>query len=254
MARSTAVAKRKTTAVADVAAKREAELEKLRNKIAAPSGDRIQVTQDKLFKLPNGESADMIQCVIVDFISANYFYESAYVQGESTPPTCFALNPEPAEMAPSPNAPEAQDDKCATCWANQFGSAGKGKACQNSKLLAVLPPDATDETPLMLLKVSPTALKRFDTYVGSVARQYQRPPKEVITEISFDPNVSYASLTFSVVEVASDEIASMAYERNEEALERLMVEPDLTQVDAKPAPAARGRGVAKPRPRARKAA
>lgn len=242
----TAVAKPKTTAVANISAEMLAELEALKSKIAAPSGDRIQITQDKLFKLPNGETAESIQCIIVDFVSANFWYETGYQKGEITPPSCFALNAIPTEMAPSPNSPDVQADKCSLCWANQFGSAGKGKACQNTKLLAILPPDADESTPLMILKVSPTGLKPFDSYVGSVARAMQRLPRGVVTEISFDPNVTYASLRFTAVEPATEEQMLLAHSRKAEAMERLLVEPDVSAVGAAATPAPKRAGIKAP--------
>jgi len=246
----TAVAKPKSTAVTSISAELQAELEALKSKISAPSGDRIQVTQDKTFKMPNGETAESITCVVVDFISGNFYYEGSYVKGENSPPACFALGPRPTELAPSPNSPEAQAESCSSCWANQFGSSGKGKACKNSKLLAVLPPDATEDTPLMIIKVPPTSIKLFDSYVGSVARAFQRPPKGVVTEISFDPHESYPKLTFSAVEPASDELFMLAHTRREEAIERLMVEPDVSVVAAPAAP----KRPAPKRPAPRKAA
>lgn len=242
----TAVAKAKTNLPANLSAEMQAELEALKQRIAAPSGDRIQVTQDKLFKLPNGESNDVLECIIVDFINANFFYETTYQQGEITPPTCFAIGVNTAELAPSPNSPEAQHDKCSSCWANQFGSAGKGKACANTKLLAVLPPDATEETPLMILKVSATGIKPFDSYVGSVARAFQRPPRGVITTISFDPNVTYASLRFAPTAPCSDEQFMLAHSRKNEALERLSVEPDVNAMQGAAAPTPKGRQLKAP--------
>lgn len=241
----TAVAKAKSTLPANLNAEMQAELEALKNRIAAPSGDRIQITQDKLFKFPNGESSDTLTCIIVDFVNSNFFYEQAYQKGEITPPSCFAIGVNTAELAPSANSPEAQHDKCSGCWANQFGSAGKGKACANTKLVAVLPPDATEETPLMILKVSATGIKPFDSYVGSVARAFQRPPRGVITEISFDPNVTYASLRFSPVSPCDDAQFMLAHSRKGEAMERLLVEPDVNAMQAA-APAPKGRALKAP--------
>lgn len=226
---STAVAAPKSTAIASMSAELQAELAELKSKMSTPTGDRILVTQDKLFKLTNGESAERIQCIIVDFVSANFYYEGAYVKGDSQPATCFAINSQPTEMAPSPNSPEAQAESCSSCWANQFGSAGKAKACKNHKLLAVLQPEATDESPLMILKVPPTSVKGFESYVGSVARAFRRPPKGVITEISFDEYESYPKLKFTAVSPVEEEVMLLAHSRKEEALERLMVEPDVSK-------------------------
>jgi hypothetical protein len=51
----------------------------------------------------------------------------------------------------------------------------------------------------MVLYVSPTALKRFDLYVRGLAHVYGLLPIQVITDIAFDPNPTYPTLTFNLV-------------------------------------------------------
>ncbi len=176
--------------------------------------------------------------VIVDFISVNNFYEGAYDPKNISPPACFAIGTVPTQMAPSINSPARQSDNCAGCPMNQFGSAGDGKACKNMRRLAVLPPDADEDTPLLILDVSPTGLKSFDGYVRSAASKFNLPPVGLVTQITFAEDVSYASLRFGNPQ--PNENAGAHWERRTEAMDRLTQEPDVSGYTA--APPARGRG------------
>ena len=245
-AKKTAVATAKSNLPANLQADLAAEMESFKTRLAAPTGDQIKV-DDKVFKLPNGDTCDTLSVIIVDFVAYNKYYEGAYNPNNIVPPNCFSIGLEPASMVPSANSPDKQADACGSCWANQFKSSsnGNGKACQNRIRLAVMAPDDDGSGPLMLLEVSSTALKSFNSYVASVARTFQRPPRGVITEISCDPNLKYDSLRFSNPQPCTPELFALAHSRKQEAQERLMVEPDVsTQAEA---PAAKpGRGLKAP--------
>jgi hypothetical protein len=228
----TAVAKAKVNLPSDVNAAMAAEVAAIQNRISAPTGDRIQATQGKTFKFPNGQEVDSFECVIVDFAASNMYYETAFDRNNVTPPACFAIGLEPATLVPSDNSPEKQSAGCSSCWANQFGSSGKGKACSNTRLLAVLPLDADSETELMILKVSPTGLRAFDGLVGTVARQMNLPIRGVVTEISFSPDQEYASMRFRAIGPTSKDLLMLAQSRKEEAMQRLLTEPDVSAVAA----------------------
>lgn len=231
MAKSTAIAKAKINLPANISQQLAAEAAAIANKIGTPGGDRIKVTQKKTFRMPSGEeNPGPLQAVIVDFVSANFFYEGAFDPNDITPPLCAAIGPEPGSLAPFADSPDKQCDTCSACPQNQFGSAGRGKACQNSRLLALLPLDATEDTPLMLLKVSPTALRSFDGYVASVARSFSAPPIAVVTEISFDENVDYPSLRFG--NPSPNPILALCMARRAEAQERLTTKPEFTVAEA----------------------
>jgi hypothetical protein len=230
----TAVAVKKAGNIVDIRALLAKEIEGLASRVGTPGGDSIKVTQDKKFEFPDGtKSTGPIKLVIVDFVSVNKFYEGAYDPNAIVPPACFAIGQNPTQLVPSKNSPVAQCSSCSACAMNQFGSAGAGKACKNSRVLAVLPPGAVEDTPLWILNVSPTALKSFDAYVTSVARSFQLPPVSVVTEVSFDDSVTYASLRFGNPE--PNENLVVCFGRKEEAMARLLTEPDVSQYDA-PAP------------------
>ena len=246
-AQTTAIAKAKVNLPVDVNAAMAAEMEQIQKRISAPSGDHIMVTQGKTFKLPNGSELDELEAIVVDFCAANFYYTEAYDRGNVVPPACFALGLEPAGLVASDNSPDKQCASCAACWANQFGSSGKGKACQNTRLLALLTPDADAETPLYLLKVSPTAIKNFDAHVNSVANSFKMPVRAVVTQINFSQESEYATLRFKTLRPAEKDLLLMAHNRLEEARKRLLTEPDVSALKAaNDAPKAKAK--AKPAP------
>jgi hypothetical protein len=208
-------------------------VETLRERIQSASGDNIK-TQDKVFKLPNGvESPGPLAVVILDFVSQNAFYEGGWVDGSVVPPDCIAVGDNPRTLIPSDKSLKKQAESCAICPNNEFGSKGKGKACANNRLLAVVEANDNPKAPIYLLKVSPTALKSFDGYVASVHAQFKSLPVKVITEISFDPNLRYPSLRFGNPEPNPN--WEMHFKRIDEAHARLVQIPDMVApVETKP--------------------
>ena len=234
----TAVAVKKAASSANIVSIKEAlqaQAAGMGDRVAPAGGAAIRVTQDKQFLLPDGtKTPGPLELVIVDFIAKNAFYEGAYDPKNIAPPACFSLGTNPLKMVPSKNAPLGQSSDCASCPNNQFGSDGNGKACKNCRVLAVLPPDADENTPLWTLSTSPTANKGFDGFVSSVVRVFQMPPIGVVTTVGFDENETYAKLTFTNPQ--PNPRVGEHFARQEEAKAMLAVEPDTTKfVKAPPA-------------------
>lgn len=235
---STAVAVKSATNVVSIRESIRAQAFADAGRVAAPTGINIKVTQDKKFLLPDGTKTEgPLDLVIVEFASRNEYYEGAYDPNNVASPVCFAIHPNVKEMVPSANSPDKQCDDCASCPKNQFGSSGKGKACKNMRVMAVLPPGAGPDTPMWLLKVSPTAIKGFDSYITALQR-LQMAPVEVLTSVDFNPAETYASLTFSDPRPLDDDEFANAAGRIQEAKDLLAIEPDTTRVAA-PKPAVR---------------
>lgn len=226
----TAVAvKSSSTAVTNIMDTLRKQAETNASRIEPGGGKSIRIGQDKSFTLPDGtKTREALQLVVVDFVSRNEYYEGTYNPNEITPPACFAIHPEPKQLAPSDNSPDKQSDVCLGCPMNEFGSSptGGGKACKNTRLLAVLPPDADEDTEIWTLKVSPTALKAFDGFVASVNRVFQLPPIGVIVTVGFNPTKDFPSLEFTDPQ-PNDNVATH-FARQEEARELLMREPDVS--------------------------
>lgn len=237
----TAVAKKTASTAVATASQAEA-VAALRARLMAPTGDKIKIS-NKQFKLPSGDVLDFLDIVIVDFAYFNAYYESAFDPNNIVPPNCFSLAIEPRGATPSENSPDKQADACQGCWANEFGSNGKGKACQNRVLIACLPTDAKEDTPFVILDISPTAIKGFSSYLTSVARG-GKMPHEVVTHVECNPATKHDVAIFELSEELEDVgFLGMVESRLGEARERLLTEPDVsafkTANDAKAAPKGR---------------
>lgn len=230
-AKTAEIVKRKSNSIVSIQDMLRKQAEAMGEKTAPATGTSIRVTQDKQFVLPDGTKTNgPIEVVILDFVSYNAYYDRPFDSNDPMPPACFAIGTDPKKMIPSKNSPDRQSDECNGCPMNQFGSNGKGKACGNHRLLAVLPPDADEDTPIWTLRTSPTAIKGFDGYVSQLARLKGLPPIGVITEISFDDSSSYSTLTFG--KPRPYEAVAEFLDRQAEAQEILMREPDVTGYEA----------------------
>lgn len=238
-ATGTAVATRSNTGMVSVQEMMKAQLAKLKDKTAPSSGNTIRVTQDKQFILPDGSTTPgPLQVIVLDFNTQHTFYAGRFVKGQPNPPICFAISDVARGLTPSPNAPQPQSDSCDTCPMNEYGSGddGKSKACKNARVLAVLPPDADESTPVWLLRTSPTAIKAWDAYAKGVDRMFGVPPAGVITSVGFDENQTYATLTFSDAQ-PHENVVAVSKAKMDEAQELLFQEPDTTErAPAKAAP------------------
>lgn len=147
------------------------------------------------------------------------FYASGYVEGSTDKPTCYSND----GVAPEIDAAEPQSKKCAICPHNQWGSkvteAGKkGKACSDSRRLAVATLDAVSDP--MMLRVPAASMKNLEEY-GKILAARGLPPQAVVTKVGFDYSVAHPALTFKPVGIIGDAAALNEIKR--------MREEDLVQ-------------------------
>ncbi len=220
-------------ALANVDAELEAEAANIAATISAPSSNRIKTT-DKVFKLPDGQVLPApITVVIVDYLSRNMYYDKPYNAANPTDPVCWAINKIPADLAPDAKVGAPMNATCNGCVYDEFGSSptGGGKACKNSRLMAVILPTMKDDK-IYTIEASPTAIKAFDAYVGTVAKLHNAPPIRVTTDLSFHPEKSFPSLMFG--NPRPNPQYGEHFARRPEAIETLSIAP----VSTTPKPAA----------------
>lgn len=158
-----------------------------------------------------GNAAAMI---VLDSITANLYYGGVYDSSNPVPPECFAFgrtNDEGElegidtwdgrkELAPHKSCAERQHTECASCPMNQFGSAqtGKGKACQNTRRVAVCPagtltangfeaytkPQQITDAQVAYIKLPTMSTKGFGAYVMQVAGTFSRPLWGMFTKVA----------------------------------------------------------------------
>ena len=223
-----AVRKATGTSVVSIQDAIKAQVAELGGRIAPASGNKIQCTQDKKFVLPDGTKTDgPLELVIIDFAATNNFYDRPFNKDAIVPPACYAISFNPKVLVPYANSPVIQSKDCQSCPNNEWdtGVNGKGKACSNGRLLAVVPPDADADTPIWLLQASATAIKGFDSYVGTVARTMSTIPVGVVTTVSFS-DAAYPVLQFS--DPQPNPNVADHFARQAEAKELLIAERDVS--------------------------
>jgi hypothetical protein len=216
-----------STQLVDIKERIKQQMIAARSTVPAPAGRNIS-TKGKIFTLPDKRThPGPLQAVILDWRNFNAYYKAAYNANKPEPPHCFAMGMEIEAMTPHEGAKEPQCERCADCAFNKFGSApggGRGKACRNMVKLAVAAPDATRDTEPMILKVSPTGLTRWAGLISNYD-VLGKHPMEHITEIAFDPNESYPTLTFRPGDALSDESLSVFWFLREKAQTLLNAQP-----------------------------
>ncbi len=163
-----------------------------------------------LVKRSDGDPAASLEVIILKANPAisKVFYKDRFVEGTTEKPDCYSVD----SMAPALDATEPQAKKCALCKWNQFGSrisdeGAKGKACSDSRRLAVAPGGNPENA--MLLRVPAASLKELSIF-ADMLKQRQVPYQALVTKIGFDHDVAYPKLTFTPVRwLNADEVAKV---------------------------------------------
>ena len=201
--------------------------------------------QEMVLMRPDGDGPrNSIELVI---LKANphlskIWYENGYVEGSNAPPDCSAAN----GLKPDAGVPKPQHAVCATCPKNQWGSdprGGKGKACGDSRRLAVVPlqdiPNESLGGPL-LLRVPAASLQDLAAFSNQMqAKGY--PYYSIGIRIAFDAKESYPKFEFSAIRPLTDAEADVVIGMQKtEAVARVVSEPspaETAQAQALAAPA-----------------
>ena len=175
------------------------------------SGLKTLTTKGGVFSVEYGDFRELLSETTIDVVilasnpnKSKTYFEGNFEEGFSKL-TCYSNN----GTTPSENAESPQSKKCLICPHGQWGSriterGGKGKACSDSMRLCVATTDNIDE--VMLLKVSATALKTLGSY-GSQLVKRGVDPKYVVTQLGFNPELEYPSLTFRAIRfIEEDEL------------------------------------------------
>lgn len=217
--KSTGLAVTKQNPNANMPATVQEELAQLQKRVAAPTGSRIKINNAGKFEIPNyGEAPENIDVVIVDFAARNDYYVGRFDPSKITPPTCaasgFGTND---DLIPFDDSPDKQADSCNECPFNEWGSNGKGKRCKNSRMVAVLTPDASGDQEILTLSVSATGLKGFDSMITQMAVKFGNVPRAFAVEISPKPAGQSFTFGFSKPRLLDPKVAAYMNTRVEEA-------------------------------------
>lgn len=207
--------------------------------------------------LPNNEVA----VILLGSLFENIYYEVAYNPDDPAPPTCFALAEEDDDLAPHPNVIEVgqsqTNSNCKECEHNKWGSAdtGRGKACRNTRRLALLPAGKFDsdgqfelfEDPahyekemVGYLRLPVTSVAGYASYVKQLSGTLLRPPHGVVTSLRVVPSAKKQfEVVFEVLQKVPDELLGAVMARRKK-IEAVMDFPyPLDFDDEPPAPKAK---------------
>jgi hypothetical protein len=134
-----------------------------------------------------------MQVIVLDAILENQYYTSKFDPESPNSPDCYAFGRDPDDMAPdAENVAEPQNETCAGCPHNEWGSAdvGRGKACKEVRRLALITSGDLDniaEAEIAYAKIPVTSVKGWAGYVRQLEEVYNKPPLAFITEMSIVP-------------------------------------------------------------------
>jgi hypothetical protein len=175
--------------------------------------------------------------IIVDALLENVFYEGEYDPDTPQGPKCFAFAKVEDELKPHPTVVDAGNDmhsQCAGCPMNDWGSAdkGKGKACRNTRRLAIIPAGKFDgkkfepiedvdhykTAAIAFMKLPVTSIKGYSTFVKQIGNSLKRPPHGVITKVKviLDSKTQF-KVTFEALTEVPDELMDTVMARHDEA-------------------------------------
>lgn len=159
------------------------------------TGQFISTKAGQLTYQGNPVKDNTLDVVVIDGILENTYYEGKYDPNNPAPPICYAFGRDDKEMKPHERSSKPQAKSCGECKWNQWESAdeGRGKACKNTRRLALLP--TTDMTAAGLkkmeaafLRVPVTSVKGWAAYTRGVAALRHLPPFGVVTRIRTVPD------------------------------------------------------------------
>lgn len=151
------------------------------------------------------QPAQYLDVIIVGMATnlSKIYYEKSYSTGDNEAPDCFSVD----SLAPDPGAPRKQHTSCKVCPKNQWGSrmtdsGKKAKACTDNRRLALVPADDPSSEVYggpMLLRVPPMSLLNLDRYATKLEQLGGADISQVVTRISFVPEMQYPALQFDPI-------------------------------------------------------
>jgi hypothetical protein len=155
------------------------------------------------FRIVDGDTETVLDSTTLDVVivganprlSKTWYAKQWSKDAEPSAPDCFSLD----GIGPDPQSTDPQNDLCASCPQNAWGSkvtptGQQIKACSDNKRLAVVAAEDASG-PVYLLQVTPAALKGLNQYQKELTVR-GIPPEIVKTKVSFDTDASFPKLKF----------------------------------------------------------
>lgn len=192
--------------------------------------------------------------IVLDSVFENKYYEGRYNPNKIVSPTCWAIAREDSELAPNKELVDDQQSiKCEGCERNEWGSdpdGGRGKACKNTRRVAIIHADALKGGPAAIKKAdvivfSPpvTSVKNYSAFANQVATVLKVPPLAIEAEIAVEPDAkNQFSVHFRANSQIEDESLLVALLEKRESIKDMMMRgyPKNSEIEQGAAPIERG--------------
>ena len=168
-----------------------------------PSFPKISIKGSR-FRIKEGSTETVLNTLELEVVivganprlSKTWYATKWDPNAEPVAPNCYSLD----GVSPAADAENPQNDLCASCPKNAWGSevTEKGqqlKACSDHKRLAVVAAD-DPSGPIYLLEVTPAALKGLNQYQRELTMR-GIPAEVVKTKVTFDTDASFPKLQFA---------------------------------------------------------
>lgn len=171
-----------------------------------------------------------LDVIVVDSVLENCYYDGDYDPDAPMGPVCYAFGRDDSEMRPHEKSSAPQHATCKGCPHNEFGSAekGKGKACKNTRRLAVLPAHPLTEEALKkaecaFMKLPVTSVKGWAGYVRTLSTLEKLPPLAVVTTVSTvpDPKTQF-KVVFQKAGNVDEKLMPALFQRHDAMVEEIM--------------------------------
>jgi hypothetical protein len=189
------------------------------------------------------DSRTMSIVVVKSAPLSRMYYEGAYVEGESSAPTCWSSDTSGGKPSEDVLPSEAQSLTCASCPQNIKGSGtGESRACRYQQRIAVLLADADgivvspDTYLLSLPATSVFGDNKQKMSMQAYARHlnaHKAPLASVITELRFDTDVTHPRLCFKPQRILTQEELALAITAQQDPETAKLVELKITPKEAK---------------------
>lgn len=165
-------------------------------------------------------------------VVSKIYYEGKWVEGTNQAPDCWSTN----GMTPDVAATRKQAASCAACpknvWGSKITDQGKpGKACQDSKRLAVVPLADIRNVAFggpMLLRVPAASLADLANF-GQKLAHMGLPYYAIAIQIQFDIKEAYPKFVFRALRQLSDDEGRIVLEmRDSPEVSRILAEDVAT--------------------------
>ena len=185
----------------------------------------------------NGESvSEPLSVIVLASIRENAYYDKPYNPSEPASPACYALGVDESTLAPPADLATKESDSCNGCWADQWGSAerGRGKRCRNTIRIAILPADNLNPDELATVsgarvRIPTMSMSGFGEYTNKLVNGLHRPAFSVVSQMELvDDATAQFKLKFSLVNAINDErVLDVIEQRAGEALTYLERRPEI---------------------------